>query len=77
MSPGLNPLRPEEVIRALERGGFFVKRQTGSHVILYKPGLQRPITVPMHSRALPIGTQRAIIRQAGLTIEEFLELVQT
>ncbi len=75
MSPELGPLRPDEVVRALQKAGFSIKRQTGSHMVLYKTGLLRPVTVPMHRRSLPPGTQRAIIRQAGLTIAEFLGLL--
>ncbi len=75
MKHELPALRPKEVIAALERAGFSLKRQTGSHAILYKPDIHRPISVPTHSRDLPIGTLRAIIRQANLTIEEFLKLL--
>ena len=67
-------LKPKQVVVALEKAGFEVKRQTGSHVILYKSGIRHPISIPQHPGDLPKGTLRAIIRQAGLTIEEFLGL---
>ncbi|MEW6142423.1 MAG: type II toxin-antitoxin system HicA family toxin [Chloroflexota bacterium] len=63
------------MVAALERAGFEVKRQTGSHAILYKTGLRRPITVPLHAKDIPTGTLRAIIRQASLTITDFLQLL--
>lgn len=72
MPEKLPAVRPSEIIGALERLGFTAKRQTGSHVILTREGLRRPIVVPMHRRALPPGTVKDIIRQAGLTAEEFL-----
>jgi len=75
MSQELPALKPVEVVKALERAGFVVKRQTGSHVIMYKAELRRPISIPQHLRDLPKGTVRAIIRQAGLTLEEFLQLI--
>ena len=75
MSQKLPALKPVEVVKALERAGFVVKRQTGSHVIMYKAELRRPISIPQHPRDLPKGTVRAIIRQAGLTLEEFLQLI--
>lgn len=75
MKQELPALKSREVIAALERAGFSVKRHTGSHVILYKEGLNRPLTVPIHTKDLPIGTLRAIIRQANLTIDEFLKYV--
>jgi predicted RNA binding protein YcfA (HicA-like mRNA interferase family) len=68
-------LKPKEVIDALERAGFSLKRQTGSHAILYKSGFNRVITVPVHPGDLPKGTLRTIIRQCGLTIEQFLQLL--
>jgi predicted RNA binding protein YcfA (HicA-like mRNA interferase family) len=71
----LPTLKPREVIAALERAGFAIKRQTGSHVILYKQGLKRPLSVPIHPKDLPKGTLGAIIRQANLTVDEFLELL--
>ncbi len=71
--PPLRSLRPEEVVRALERAGFVRSRQTGSHLRLFDG--KRFVTVAMHSRDLKPGTLRAIIRQAGLTVEEFIKLL--
>jgi predicted RNA binding protein YcfA (HicA-like mRNA interferase family) len=74
MKGELPSLKPKELLAALIKAGFQVKRQTGSHVILYQAGIPRPISVPMHIKDLPKGTTRAIIRQSNLTIEEFLKL---
>jgi len=64
-----------EVVKALAKIGYQVDHQTGSHVILReKEAPHRRLTVPRHSE-LARGTLRAIIRQAGLTVEEFLELL--
>jgi predicted RNA binding protein YcfA (HicA-like mRNA interferase family) len=70
--PDVPALRPQRIIRALERCGLTVKRQTGSHVILTKPGLRRPVPVAMHAGELPPAYVRDIIAQAELTVEEFL-----
>ena len=75
MKQELPVLKPREVVIALERAGFEVRKQTGSHVIMYKSGIRRPISVPQHPGDLPRGTLRAIIREAGLTKEEFLKLL--
>ena len=75
MGQELPALKPREVIAALEEAGFEVRRQTGSHIIMYKSGIRRPISIPQHPGDLPKGTLRAIIREAGLTIEEFLSLL--
>ena len=64
-----------EVAKALSKIGYEVDHQTGSHLILrQKEYPYRRMTVPMH-KELAKGTLRAIIRQAGLTVEEFLELL--
>lgn len=61
------------VIRALERLGFVQTRQKGSHVVLKKmtePGVG--CVVPLH-RELAVGTLRGILKQAGVSLEDFLE----
>jgi predicted RNA binding protein YcfA (HicA-like mRNA interferase family) len=70
----LPALRPQEVVRALNRAGFTVERIKGSHYHLRHPDDPRlRVSVPVHNRDLPKGTLRAIIKQAGLTVEEFLD----
>jgi len=65
------------VVRALKRAGFVVDRIVGSHHILaYSGDPTRAVTVPVHAgRDLKPGTLRAIIRQAGFSVEEFRELL--
>ena len=60
--------------KALEKVGFYFKRQTGSHIILRRDDPFAQIVVPDH-RELDKGTLRAIIRQAGLSVDEFVELL--
>ncbi len=66
----------EDVIKALHKVGFRVVRQKGSHVRLEKRTDERiiKVTVPLH-RSLKKGTLRIILKQAGLSIEEFLTLI--
>jgi predicted RNA binding protein YcfA (HicA-like mRNA interferase family) len=76
MSHELPPLTPKKVIRALERGGFYVHHTTGSHYALrYPTNPALRITVPYHTKDLKRSTLRSIIKQSGLTIEEFLNLL--
>ncbi|MBI4285152.1 MAG: type II toxin-antitoxin system HicA family toxin [Chloroflexi bacterium] len=75
MRQRLPALKPREVIAALTKAGFEVRRQTGSHVIMYRVGFRRPISIPQHPGDLPQGTLRVIIREAGLTMESFLSLL--
>ena len=65
------------VIRALERAGFVVERVKGSHNILVDPNEPgRSVIVPVHAgRDLKFGTLRSIVRQAGMSYDEFLALL--
>ncbi len=75
MSKELPALRAREVVRNLEKAGFVKWRQKGSHLTMYRASDHRTLTVPIHlSKALPKGTLRAIIKQAGLSVEEFINL---
>jgi predicted RNA binding protein YcfA (HicA-like mRNA interferase family) len=64
----------EECVKVLVKKGFRVRRQSGSHIILTKENPYHLTVVPNH-RELDRGTLRAIIRQTGLSVEEFLELL--
>jgi predicted RNA binding protein YcfA (HicA-like mRNA interferase family) len=69
-------IRPRQLIRALERAGFFVHHTRGSHYYLRhpdKPGIL--VTIPYHNRDLKLGTLRSILRQAGLTVDELHDLL--
>jgi predicted RNA binding protein YcfA (HicA-like mRNA interferase family) len=70
-------LKPREVVRALERAGFHIHETTGSHVQLKYPDKPGRVTVPYHTRFdLPKHIIKSILRQAGLTNEEFFELLE-
>ena len=74
MTPRLAALSTREVLAALRKGGFVdaPRRGKGSHhALVLQSNPPRLVIVP-ERRAIPIGTLRAIIRQAGLTPEEFL-----
>jgi predicted RNA binding protein YcfA (HicA-like mRNA interferase family) len=60
--------------QALTRVGFYFRRQTGSHMVLRRDDPFAQVVVPDH-RVLDRGTLRAIIRQAGLSVGEFLKLL--
>ena len=74
MPPRLRRVSEQAAIRALEKLGFVQVRQRGSHVVLRKQmaGGTAGCVVPLH-RELAIGTLRGILRQAGVTPEEFME----
>ncbi len=71
--PKLPALKPKQVIRALEKAGFCFIRQKGSHRIFTKDSIG--ITIPFHNKDMKKGTLFQIIKQSGLTIEEFLNFL--
>lgn len=74
--PKLPSVSGERVVRALNRAGFAELRQKGSHVSLEKRTSEVVLrtVVPMHS-ALAKGTLADILKQSGLTLDEFLEFL--
>jgi predicted RNA binding protein YcfA (HicA-like mRNA interferase family) len=64
-----------EAVKAFVKLGYIVDHQTGSHVILRLPvPPHRRLSIPNHA-TLAKGTLRALIREAGLTVEEFARLL--
>jgi len=61
-------------MRALEQAGFYRRRQQGSHVVMRRDEPFAQVVVPDHDE-LDRGTLRAILRHAGLSVEEFLRLL--
>ncbi len=74
--PRLPRISGAEAIRALERLGFTQARQRGSHVVLKRVGPKNTTgcVVPLHVE-LATGTLRGILKQAGVTPEEFTDKV--
>ena len=75
MTKKLPAVKPREAIRALEKTGWEVHRQKGSHVSMHREGALNLVVIPLHTRDLPKGTLHSILEDAGLTTEEFLELL--
>jgi predicted RNA binding protein YcfA (HicA-like mRNA interferase family) len=64
-----------DLVRAFEKSGYHFDRQTGSHMILRTsvPPFRR-LVIPDH-REIAKGTLRAIVRQAGITVDELIALL--
>ena len=76
MSEKLPRVDCQELIRALKRAGFGEERQRGSHLHLRNTLNHKRVTVPIHKgRTVPIGTLRAILRDADISIEDFRKLL--
>lgn len=66
--------KPKEIVKILKKLGFTPKRQTGSHLIMYRPSDNKIIPVPMHSKDVKRGLLKGIIKQANSNEEEFIKL---
>jgi len=71
----LPSVSPKRLIRVMEKVGFIVDRQSGSHVHLKHLERVLGVIVPMHNKNLPRGFLKAILKQAGITEEEFRRLL--
>lgn len=77
MSPKLIRVDCRQLIRALKRAGFEEQRQRGSHLHLRRMSDRKRVTVPVHKgHTVPIGTLRAILRDADVSVDEFQRLLK-
>lgn len=77
MSAKLPAISGKQVIAALEKEGWYVKRVRGSHHVLRHPNIPDAIPVPVHgNREIKRGTLASILRAAGISREEFIRLLR-
>lgn len=70
----LSGFKYREIVQRLRRFGFeFDRHAAGSHEIWFNPQTRRYTTVPHHAGEMPQGTLRAILRQAGIEPDAFLD----
>lgn len=70
----LNGISGKKAVIAFQKAGWLNVGQVGSHLVMTKEGKRVNLSIPQH-RELSIGTLRALIRHAGLTVDEFIELL--
>lgn len=76
MSGEIPVVKPQSVIRALEKKGFYIHHQTGGHVALrHKEDKRKRVTVPRHNKDIKSGTLVNVLKQADLGIAEFRKLL--
>ncbi|KAF0212648.1 MAG: hypothetical protein FD139_212 [Methylocystaceae bacterium] len=75
MPPRLPNVTAKELVRALEKAGFVLQRQKGSHATFRHPETKRTTVVPLHSGDVKRPLLKMILLQAGLTEEELLKLL--
>ncbi len=73
----LKQIRAKDLVKALIKKGFVIKRQQGSHVFLESlSGKKRIITtISIHQGCIPLGTLRAILKQTEVKEEELKRLL--
>ncbi|MBI4691028.1 MAG: type II toxin-antitoxin system HicA family toxin [Nitrospirae bacterium] len=64
----------KDAVKAFQKIGWYVVGQVGSHVMMSKQGVRVNLSIPQH-KELSVGTLRALIRNAGITVEEFIGLL--
>ena len=64
----------KEAVKAFQRAGWQPLGQVGSHLVMIKSGIRVNLSIPQH-KELSVGTLRALIRSAEMTVEEFLKLL--
>ena len=75
MAGRLPQVTAEQVRRALLRAGWYEVRSSGGHLRLRRDDRDEDVTIAMHPGDVPPGTLKSIMRQAGLTREQFREIL--
>jgi predicted RNA binding protein YcfA (HicA-like mRNA interferase family) len=70
----LGNISGKQAAKAFGSAGWEVIGQVGSHLVLSKPSQRANLSIPQH-KELSVGTLRSLIRAAGMTVDEFLELL--
>jgi predicted RNA binding protein YcfA (HicA-like mRNA interferase family) len=65
--------KPKDLEKILLKNSFILKRQTGSHRTYHNPQNKAVVVVAFHSKDIPTGTLRSIIKQSKLSIETFIK----
>jgi predicted RNA binding protein YcfA (HicA-like mRNA interferase family) len=70
----LSNISGREAAKAFQRAGWTPIGQVGSHLVLVKEGVRANLSIPQH-KELSVGTLRALIRGAGMSVDDFLALL--
>jgi len=70
----LNNISGKQAVKAFQRAGWNEVGQVGSHLVMTKPGARVNLSIPQH-KELSVGTLRALISHAGLSVDEVVDLL--
>jgi predicted RNA binding protein YcfA (HicA-like mRNA interferase family) len=71
----LPSMRPRKIVQILKKIGFEEARQTGSHLILVNKNTKKIVPIPIHTKDIKRGLLLSIIKQSGLTVNQFIKLL--
>jgi predicted RNA binding protein YcfA (HicA-like mRNA interferase family) len=70
----LGNISGKEAVKAFQKAGWQPLGQVGSHLVMVKPGVRVNLSISQH-KELSVRTLHALIRNSGMTVEEFLKLL--
>jgi predicted RNA binding protein YcfA (HicA-like mRNA interferase family) len=70
----LGNISGKDAVKVFQKLGWQQIGQVGSHVVMIRQGVRVNLSIPQH-KELSVGTLRALIRSAGLNVDEFLNLL--
>lgn len=70
----LTNISGKEAVKVFKKAGWHPIGQVGSHLVMVKGGLPVNLSIPQH-KELSVGTLRALIRNSGMSVENFLSLL--
>ena len=73
--PSLRPVNYSTLVAVFQKDGFIFDRQAGDHLIYTKPGVKRPLVIPMY-RAVPVFIIKNLLRTSGMSRERYFELLR-
>ncbi len=71
----LGNISGRDAVKAFQKAGWKKVGQVGSHLVMTKPELRVNLSIPQH-KELATGTLRALIRNAGISVDEFVKLLK-
>jgi predicted RNA binding protein YcfA (HicA-like mRNA interferase family) len=71
----ITPIHYEKLIRLFEIEGFTVKRKKGDHILMTKPGINRPLVIKSSPKNVPVTHIRTNMTTAGISRERYFELL--
>lgn len=71
----LSPVDWRRLVKIFEAVGFRMDRQRGSHIVMVKDGVSRPVVIP-RVNDVKVGVIRANLRTAGMTLKQYFEMLE-